>query len=120
MRHAFKKVSAAVRRRRWRKKYQVGKTVSHFVVFDVKREVLVESVDELEAGYITARIRTRNLLYEGYGLMEEPDFGPPIRVAIQDLWKWSGQPWGGLENGWSALGEHAAGRLDLGENDEAD
>ena len=52
-------------------------------------------MSELEAGYVTARIRTWNVLYAVYGVEAMPEFAAPRRVAVTDLWKWTGQRWGG-------------------------
>ena len=88
---------------RHRKVLRPGETVSRFIARDIKREVLVVSADEIEAGFVTARIRTINLLYLSKGLVQKEDFGPFERIEIEKLWEWSGQPWGGLPDGTSTV-----------------
>ena len=49
----------------------------------------------IESGVLTVRTRTWNVLYAIKGLAPEPPFGDAREVAIRDLWKWTGEPWGG-------------------------
>ena len=93
--------------RNWirRRRYQVGKTLSRFVARDVRRSVEVLATDRLEEGFITARVRTVNILYQTNGLAES-EFGPPVEIAIVDLWRWTGRSWGGLPDGTSLVGTH--------------
>ena len=77
--------------------------MSRFIAKDVKREVLVVSNDEIGDGFVTVKMRTNNILYLRGGLTKETDFGPPERVAIDDLWRWSGKSWGGLADGTSIV-----------------
>lgn len=77
--------------------------MSRFIARDVRREVLVVSIAELDEGSITARIKTTNLLYVAKGLVEKPSFGAPERVTIDRLWNWSGASWGGLPDGTSIV-----------------
>ena len=78
-----------------RRKYKAGAQRSQFLAPDIRRDVELVDVSELEEGYVTARIRTGNVLYALNGLAAFPEFETPRRVAITDLWKWKGQPWGG-------------------------
>ena len=83
---------------RWylrRRKYTPGAQLSQFLAPDIRRDVEIVAASELEEGYVTARIRTWNVLYAAKGLAAIPEFEAPRRVAITDLWKWTGQPWGG-------------------------
>lgn len=80
-----------------------GETVSRFIAKDVKREVFVVSNDEIDAGFVTVKIQTNNILYLRGGLAKESEFGPPERVAIDDLWHWTGKSWGGLADGTSIV-----------------
>lgn len=77
--------------------------MSRFIARDVRREVLVISVAELDDGVITASVRTTNLLYERAGFVEKSVFGAPERLPIEELWKWSGASWGGLPDGTSIV-----------------
>lgn len=84
--------------------YRKGKVVSRFIARDVKRCVLVESTEEIDAGFIVCRIRTYNLLYNRFRVTDEEDFGSPKRIAISKIWRWTGKPWGGLPDGTSIAG----------------
>lgn len=87
--------------RQWfrRRRYRVGRTMSRFIAPDVRREVQILDTRRLDEGYITARIRTSNILYQAKGLLPASEFGEPQEIAIVDLWHWTGQPWGGLPDG---------------------
>lgn len=104
----IKKLLAAFKRRRLHRIFQEGRVISQFIAKDIRREVLVVSVAELDDGVITARIKTTNLLYKAKGLVEESDFNPPERVSIDSLWKWSGASWGGLPDGTSIASKVAS------------
>jgi hypothetical protein len=83
--------------RRWhrRRLYRPGRVVSRFLAPDVRRAVEVVDASEVDAGRLTVRTRTWNVLYAIKGLMPEPPFGEVRTVAVVDLWAWSGEPWGG-------------------------
>lgn len=49
----------------------------------------------IEAAIISARVRTWNVLYASNDLVPKPPFGAVREVEIKQLWKWSGEPWGG-------------------------
>lgn len=85
--------------RRWR--YQEGRTLSRFIARDIRREVLIISAAKVEEGVITARVRTTNLLYRSAGLIPETEFEPAREHRIDELWHWTGKPWGGLLDGTS-------------------
>ena len=93
--------------RNWfrRRRFQEGKTLSQFIACDVRRDILITSAAKIDQGIITGRVRTMNLLYLSQGLVEEPEFGPPTEMHIDQMWHWTGQPWGGLPNGKSIV-EH--------------
>ena len=78
-----------------RRKFRVGARLTRWLVPDVKREIEVVDASELDAGFVTVRARTLNVLYTNKGLAAEPPFGEPKRVALEDLWQWRGAPWGG-------------------------
>ncbi len=88
-------------KRRRRKIYREGHVLSRFVACDIRRDVLILSAREIDDGFITARIRTTNVLYLSRGLVAAQPFGQPERIAVDQLWIWSGQPWGGLADGTS-------------------
>jgi hypothetical protein len=85
--------------RRWR--YREGTTVSRFIACDVRRDILIVSVAKLEQGIIVGRVRTTNLLYCSIGLVPEPEFEPEREIAIDEMWNWTGNPWGGFPDGTS-------------------
>jgi hypothetical protein len=78
-----------------RRKYTAGARLTRFLAPDIRRDVEIVEASELEDGYVSARIRTWNVLYAMNGMAAVPEFGAPRRVAITDLWKWTGQQWGG-------------------------
>ena len=78
-----------------RRKYAPGAQLMQFLAPDIRREVEVVDASEVDSGFVTARIRTWNVLYASKGLAGKPELSPPRRVAIADLWTWTGEPWGG-------------------------
>jgi len=92
------------------RRYRGGCTVSRFVARDVRRDVVVVATDRLKEGFITARVRTINVLYQSKGLVPESEFEPPREIALVDLWVWTGQSWGGLADGTSLVGTHQASK----------
>jgi hypothetical protein len=99
-------------RRRQYRQYEVGRVLSRFIVPDVRRDVEVLDISKLQEGFITARVRTTNILYISKGLVPEPEFEPAREIAVHDLWHWTGQPWGGLPDGTSLVGTHLHTRRD--------
>ena len=85
--------------RRW--KYREGRTLSGFVAKDIRRDILIVSAARVVEGGITGRVRTMNLLYRSAGLVPESEFGPLQELRLGELWRWTGQPWGGLPDGTS-------------------
>lgn len=88
---------------RWRLIYREGRTLSRFIAKDVVREVMVISVAEIDEGFITARVKTTNILYLAGEYILPPSFGPPERICIDQVWHWTGQSWGGLPDGTSLV-----------------
>jgi hypothetical protein len=86
---------ARLRRYLRHRKYAPGAQLTQFLAPDVRRDVEIVETSELDDGYVTARIRTWNVLYVVNGMAAAPELEPPRRVAIADLWKWRGEPWGG-------------------------
>lgn len=93
----LKALRAWLRRRRYRE----GRTLSEMVAFDVRRDIQILSAERLDEGVIVGRVRTVNVLYLAHGLQDEPLFGPPTELRLDQLWHWEGQPWGGLPDGTS-------------------
>jgi hypothetical protein len=66
----FKNIQSWFRRRRFRE----GKTLSRFIARDVRRDIQIVSAARIDEGFITARIRTSNVLYDSKGLAAKPEF----------------------------------------------
>jgi len=92
--------------RHWfqRRRYRVGKTVSCFIARDVRRDVEIVATHRLKKGFITARVRTTNVLYQMKALVPESEFEAAREIALVDLWNWTGHSWGGLEDRTSLVG----------------
>jgi hypothetical protein len=90
---------------RWyrRRKFREGATVSGFVARDVRRDILIISTAKIDEGIITGRVRTTNVLYLHKGLVAKPEFGPETELRIDEMWKWTGNSWGGLPDGTSIV-----------------
>jgi hypothetical protein len=84
-----------------RRRLGEGRTISRFIARDIRREIFIVSAARVDEGIITARIRTTNVLYRSRGLVPEPDFEPAYELRIDDMWRWTGKPWGGLPDGSS-------------------
>ena len=95
---------------RWfqKRRYRVGRVISRFIAPDVRRDVEVLDISRIDEGFITVRIRTANVLYQSKGLAPPPEFSSPMEMAPAELWRWTGQPWGGLPDGKSIAGTHNA------------
>lgn len=92
--------------RRQNGRYQVGQVISRFIARDVRRDVEIMDIGRLDEGFVTARVRTMNILYITKGIVQEPDFEPAREIAVVDLWTWTGQSWGGLPDGTSLFDAH--------------
>jgi hypothetical protein len=98
--------------RRWR--YRDGRTLSQFIADDVRRDIQIVSAARIEEGVLIGRVRTTNLLYRSRGLVPEPGFGPAQELRIDEMWHWTGQPWGGLPDGTSLAARRLAPPPDAG------
>lgn len=87
--------------RRWR--FREGSILSRFIARDVRREILIVSTERIERGIITGRVRTTNLLYLSGGLISQPEFELARELCIDEMWKWTGQSWGGMPDGRSIV-----------------
>jgi hypothetical protein len=109
------RVSVIVRRRedmlksiqRWfrQRRFREGRTLSRFIAPDVRRDIQIVSAARIDDGFITARVRTSNVLYVSKGLTSKPEFEPPREMRLDEIWTWTGKSWGGLADGTSIL-EH--------------
>jgi hypothetical protein len=97
----FKSIQRWFRSRRFRE----GRTVSRFIARDIRRDIQVVSAARIDEGFITARIRTSNVLYVSKGLTAQPEFEPAKEMRLDEIWKWTGKNWGGLPDGTSIV-EH--------------
>jgi hypothetical protein len=79
----------------WKSHYRSGRVLTRFLAKDIRRDIEVVDVSRIDAGLISARIRTWNVLYAVKGLAPEPPFGDVREIQIRDLWIWSGETWGG-------------------------
>ena len=86
-----------------RTSYRSGKPLSQLIARDVRREVMIVNIDEIASGFVVAKMRTDNLLYLSKGLSAENQFGNAERIRIDDMWTWTGKPWGGLPDGTSIV-----------------
>ena len=99
IRHMFKAIKFWFRRCRFRE----GITLSRFIACDVRRDIRIVSVAKIEEGIITGQVRTTNVLYLSKGLIPQPEYETPREIRIDDMWRWTGQRWGGLPNGKSIV-----------------
>jgi len=86
-----------------RLRFREGRTLSRFIACDIRREILIVSAARIDEGIIIARVRTTNLLYVARGLVPEPEFEPANELRIKEMWRWTGQRWGGLPDGTSIV-----------------
>ena len=79
----------------WKRQYRQGSVISRFLAPDIRREVEVVDTSDITSGVLTVRTRTWNVLYAIRGHQPEPAFGAVRSVEIANLWRWSGELWGG-------------------------
>lgn len=77
--------------------------LSRFIACDVRRDILVVSAACVEKGLIIGRVRTTNVLYVSHGLVSPSEFEPTRELRLDEMWRWTGQSWGGLPNGSSII-----------------
>ncbi len=87
--------------RHWR--FREGRTLSQFVARDVRRDIQIVSAARIDEGFITARIRTLNVLYVSKGLTAKPEFEPAREMRLDEILEWTGKSWGGLPDGTSIV-----------------
>jgi hypothetical protein len=71
------------RMRKRRERFKVGSILSVFVAHDVKLELKVIDVSEIDSGYIIGARRLRNLLLESRGIEALP-FREPERLRVTE------------------------------------
>lgn len=108
MRQILKGIQSWLRRQTIRE----GMTLSRFVARDVRRDILVTSTARIEDGLITGRVRTVNVHYVSRGLDTQPAFQPAKELRIDEMWKWTGESWGGLPDGTSIVDRVAESESD--------
>jgi hypothetical protein len=82
----------------------------------VRRDIQIVSAARIDDGFITARVRTSNVIYVSKGLTSKPEFDPAREMHLDEIWTWTGKSWGGLADGTSIVeprcrepGENAPG-----------
>lgn len=85
--------------RHWR--FREGRTLSRFIARDVRRDIQIVSAARIDDGFITARVRTSNMLYVSEGLKAQSAFKPAREMHFYEIWHWPGKSWGGLPAGTS-------------------
>jgi hypothetical protein len=78
-----------------RRQLRPGARLTQFIAKDIRRDVEVVDASEVDAGYITAKVRTWNVLHAVRGLAQKPELSEPLRLEIRTLWRWTGPDWGG-------------------------
>ncbi len=85
------------RLRRLRSTFRAGAEISRFIAKDVRRDIQVLDDSRVDDGYVTARVRTTNVLYVTHNLEAAPEFGAPEILHLDRAWAWGGDSWGGKE-----------------------
>ena len=80
-----------------RKKYRTGAELSRFVAKDVRRDIKIIDDSGIEHGYVVAQVRTANVHYISKGIAGKCDFGVAEILHLDQLWRWGGKSWGGVE-----------------------
>ena len=88
-----------------RRRFREGRTLSQFIARDIRRDIQIVSAARIDDGFITARVRTLNVLYVCRGLTAKPEFEPARELRLDEIWKWTGKSCGGLPDGTS-IAEH--------------
>ena len=101
----FRRRSNAIRHRAICAAFNEERVLSRFIAKDVRREIRIVNIDDIESGFIIAQIRTNNLLYMRNKLTLKQSFGEPQRISLDALWDWTGQSWGGLADG-TTIADH--------------
>lgn len=93
--------STMTRIRSWlrRRTLPQGRVLSRFLAHDIRRDILIVSSERIDEGIITGRVRTSNLLYVSKGLAPQPEFEAARELRIDEMWRWTGQSWGGMPDG---------------------
>lgn len=97
MQSLFRKLRDWFRRR----KYCEGRTLSRFIARDIRRDIRIVSASRIDEGIVVACVRTVNVLYVSKGFVPLADFEPAVELVIADMWRWSGNAWGGFADGSS-------------------
>jgi len=112
----FQERSKTKRMNHIRAAFESGEPISRFIAKDVRRQILIVGIDEIDSGFVVARTKTDNLLYASKNLAPETEFGGPERIQIDRIWEWTGNPWGGLPDGTSIV-DHIQVTPDIQRND---
>jgi hypothetical protein len=72
--------------------------LSKFIAKDIRRDIRVIDASRVDEGYVTAQVRTTNVLYNGKGIEPECSFGGPEILNLDQAWDWGGESWGGTDS----------------------
>jgi len=97
----FQRRSKIKRMNRIRAAFNSGEPLSKFIARDVRRQIRIINIDELDSGFVVAQFKTDKVLYVSKNLIDKTEFGSAERISIDRLWEWSGKSWGGLSDGTS-------------------
>lgn len=78
-------------------------SLSRFITRDIRRDILIITAAKVDDGVITGRVRTTNVFYLSNGLIPQPEFEPARELRIDEMWRWTGESWGGLPDGASIV-----------------
>lgn len=70
---------------RRRRIFRQGQILARFIARDIRRNVMILSDADIASGFLTARIRTVNVLNASRHLVSEPPFGSPEPIAVDRL-----------------------------------
>ena len=108
--------SKTKRLNRIRAAFDSGEPMTRFIARDVRREILIVNIDELESGFVVAQTKTDNILYLSNNLAAESAFDAPERIQVDKMWEWTGNSWGGLPDGTSIV-DHVQSAPNVPPND---
>lgn len=79
----------------WKRRYRPGRVITKFLAPDIRRDIEVVDVSQIDAGIISARIRTWNVLYAYRRNSPPPPYEDIREVNIKDLGEWKCESQGG-------------------------
>lgn len=85
MLQAIKALFQLAQKCRRRRLFRQEQLLARFIARDIHRNVMILSDADINSGFITARIRTVNVLNASLHLVPESPFGPPEQIAVDRL-----------------------------------